>query len=52
MNMMRNCDGCQEDLQLAYEYQKKGLHLATDPFADDYHWYILMVNNKGEIVVE
>lgn len=56
--MIKNCQGCNEDLKAAYEYQQyENLYLATTP--DDKttypnnkgHFHIMMVDNHGKIRV-
>ena len=48
--MITNCKGCKEELQMAYEHQEDGLHLAVNPFQKG-HFHIIMVDDDGKIVV-
>lgn len=56
--MIGNCRGCQEDKSYAYERQQEGDHVATTPdWPSSYpnnkgHYHILIVNDKGKIVVQ
>ena len=51
MNMIPNCRGCEEEFNIAYEYQEEGLYLTECPFKKG-HFMLRMVNDKGKIVVE
>ena len=57
--MIPNCMGCIEELKIAlYEQENNGLYMATDidfemsfPFCKG-HFCLLMVNDKGELVIQ
>ena len=52
---MNKCKGCQVELEDAYEYQNKGLYLATSlerEFDKRKHFFLTMVNDEGEVIVE
>jgi len=49
--MIPNCKGCEEEFDMACEYQEENdLHLASWPFGKG-HFHIVMVNDNGKIVV-
>ena len=56
--MIPNCEGCKCELEEAYNYQQKGLHLATcRKITNSYpegrnHFCMIMVDDKGEIIIK
>lgn len=48
------CDGCDEEMMEAIDYQDKGLYYATSVDQEYYqtgHFIILMVDDDGKIVI-
>lgn len=54
--MIKDCNGCREELAVATEYVIKGYHLATtlelDNLTLENHFCVFIVDNKGKIIVE
>jgi len=53
--MIGNCEGCKAEWEEAISWVKKGYYLATTknyhgPFVRN-HFFILIVDNKGKIIV-
>lgn len=58
VEMIDDCEGCEEDFNQALLYEEDGLHIATIFYYgklysldDDDHLYLLMVDENGKIVV-
>lgn len=57
--MVPNCQGCLEELNMAYyEQEVNGLHLATcvdipstENVCGKGHFFIMMVNDKGKVII-
>jgi hypothetical protein len=53
--MRWSCKGCVDEWETACEYARKGFHLATtnkEWIDGRKHFFVIMVNNNGERVVE
>lgn len=50
--MIANCKGCEIELYEIEEYSKQGLHFAGFGLYEKGHLLMIMVNDKGEIIVE
>lgn len=58
MCMIPNCEGCKCESEEAYNYQQKGLYLATCiKIPNSYpkgrrHFYMILVNDEGKIKIQ
>ena len=46
-----NCEGCKEELEEIKECSKQGLHFAGQGLYEKGHLIMIMVNEKGEVMV-
>lgn len=49
--MIPNCKGCQEELFEIERYSEEGLYFAGYGLYESGHLIMIMVNEKGEIIV-
>jgi hypothetical protein len=50
--MIPNCPGCNEELREAYEWQSKGYDVILDGMGERKHLFIIVLDNKGKIILE
>lgn len=50
--MIANCRGCEAELFEIERFAEEGLHFAGQGLYEKGHLLMLMVNDKGEIIVE
>jgi len=46
-----NCEGCRFEREMIEEYTKQGLHFAGSGLQEKGHLFIIMVNDKGEVII-
>ena len=49
--MIANCKGCEIELYEVLRFVEEGLHFAGSGLYEKGHLIMIMVNNKGEVVV-
>lgn len=56
--IIANCEGCLEELHMAFDYIKKGYHMATsidDPMSYNInkrgHFGVIIVDDKGKLIL-
>ena len=49
--MIPNCPGCEEEFLEIIEYSNQGLYFAGKSLFEKGHLIMIMVNDKGEIIV-
>lgn len=49
--MISNCQGCQAELEAVFEYAEQGLHFAGKGLFEKGHLLMIMVDDKGEVIV-
>lgn len=50
--MVPNCIGCQIEREIVEEYSELGFHFAGQGLYEKGHLLAIMVNDKGEIILE
>ena len=49
--MIPNCQGCEYEFEEILNYSQQGLHFAGYGLFEKGHLTMIMVNNKGEVIV-
>ena len=53
--MLANCKGCNEELNMLFDYSKQNYYLVQQEITNlgikGKHLFIMMVNDKGKIIV-
>jgi hypothetical protein len=49
--MIPNCLGCQIEKEMIEEYTQQGLYFAGKGLSEKGHLVMIMVNNKGEVII-
>jgi len=50
--MIPNCRGCEIEKEMIEEYSKKNLNFAGIGLYEKGHLFAIMVNDKGEIIIQ
>ena len=50
--MIPNCNGCEYELLEAYEWQNRGCDIILDGMGERKHLFIIVLDNKGNIILE
>jgi hypothetical protein len=50
--MIPNCAGCEEELNEACEWQNKGYNILLEGMGETRHLFLMVLDDKGNIILE